>query len=226
MSWPRSSEATNSEGRTLEARTVATSTAMAPKNVSQRCRSTQPRDRAYCASFHSNAVRSLRTIAGSCRASPGTWARARRAESMGSSVKATKSEMSTAAVMVRPNWRKNWPTMPSMKATGTNTATRVRVVASTARAISCVPLLAATAGGSPRSSRRVMLSRTTTASSMSRPMASERPSRVSWLSENPSQYMRKSVPTTEVGSASAEMKVPRRSSRKTRMMRMAIAPPK
>ena len=39
-------------------------------------------------------------------------------------------------------------------------------------------------------------------------------------------YMAKRVPTTEVGSASAEMKVPRRSSRKSRMMRMAMAPPK
>ena len=48
-----------------------------------------------------------------------------------------------------------------------------------------------------------MLSRTTTASSMSRPMASESPSSVSWLSEKPSTYMTKSVPTTEVGSASA-----------------------
>ena len=71
-----------------------------------------------------------------------------------------------------------------------------------------------------------MLSRTTTASSMSRPMASERPSSVSWLSEKPSRYMRKRVPTTEVGRASAEMKVPRRSSRKSRMMSIAMAPPK
>ena len=50
-----------------------------------------------------------------------------------------KSEMSTAAEMVRPNCRKNWPTMPCMKATGTNTATSVKVVAMTARAISRVP---------------------------------------------------------------------------------------
>jgi len=113
-----------------------------------------------------------------------------------------------------------------MKATGTNTATSVKVVAMTARAISCVPRLAASAGASPRSSRRVMLSRTTTASSMSRPMASDRPSRVSWLSEKPIPYMTKRVPTTEVGRASAEMRVPRRSRRKRRMMRTAMAPPK
>ena len=38
--------------------------------------------------------------------------------------------------------------------------------------------------------------------------------------------MTKKVPITEVGSASELMKVPRGSSRKRRMMRTAIAPPK
>ena len=38
--------------------------------------------------------------------------------------------------MVRPNWRKNCPTMPLMKATGTKTATMVSVVARTLRLIS------------------------------------------------------------------------------------------
>ena len=145
---------------------------------------------------------------------------------MGSSVKATKSEMSTATVMVRPNCLKNWPVTPCMKATGTKTATSVKVVAITASAISLVPWLAAWAGDSPASSRRVMLSRTTTASSMSRPMASDSPSSVIWLSEKPMAYMTKSVPITEVGRASAEMKVPRRSSRKSRMISTAMAPPK
>ena len=84
------------------------------------------------------------------RTSPGTRGRASRAESIGSSVKATKSEMSTATVMVRPNCRKNWPVMPFMKATGTKTATSVKVVAMTASAISRVPSLAARAGGSRR----------------------------------------------------------------------------
>ncbi len=60
----------------------------------------------------------------------------KREESIGSRVKATKSEISTAAETVIPNWRKNWPTMPSMKATGTKTATMVSVVARTLRAIS------------------------------------------------------------------------------------------
>ena len=90
--------------------------------------------------------------------------------------------MSTAALMVRPNCLKNWPTMPGMKATGTKTATRVKVVASTARPTSFVPLEAAVAGSSPLSRRCVMASRTTTASSMSSPMASESASSVIWFS--------------------------------------------
>jgi hypothetical protein len=71
-----------------------------------------------------------------------------------------------------------------------------------------------------------MFSRTTTASSMSRPMARLRPSSVIMLSVKPSTYMRKNVPMTEVGSASALISVDLRSSMKIKMMRIAIAPPK
>ncbi len=74
---------------------------------------------------------------------------ASRAESIGSSVKEMKSEISTAALMVIPNCLKNWPTMPDMNATGTKTATSVNVVARTARPTSLVPSRAASAGSSP-----------------------------------------------------------------------------
>ncbi len=42
-----------------------------------------------------------------------------------------------------PNWKKKRPMMPPMKATGRNTATMQKVVASTARPISLVPSMAA-----------------------------------------------------------------------------------
>ena len=58
---------------------------------------------------------------------------------MGSSVKLTKSETSTAKATVTPNWKKILPIMPPMKATGKNTATTAIVVAKTARPISLVP---------------------------------------------------------------------------------------
>ena len=64
-------------------------------------------------------------------------------DSMGSSVKLTNRETSTATATVMPNCRKKRPMMPSMKATGTNTATMANVVAITARPISLVPSLAA-----------------------------------------------------------------------------------
>ena len=115
--------------------------------------------------------------------SPALRCFASRADSIGSNVKEMKSEMSTATEMVMPNCWRNWPTMPGMKATGMNTATRANVVASTARPTSLVPLAAALTGSSPCSRRWVMASRTTTASSMSRPMASDSASSVIWLSE-------------------------------------------
>ena len=62
---------------------------------------------------------------------------------MGSSVKLTNIEISTAATMVMPNSWKNLPMMPPMKPIGKNTATMDRVVANTASPISCVPSMAA-----------------------------------------------------------------------------------
>ena len=64
-------------------------------------------------------------------------------ESIGSSVKLTNIEISTAATMVMPNSWKNLPMMPPMKPIGMNTATIEKVVASTARPISSVPSIAA-----------------------------------------------------------------------------------
>ena len=65
-------------------------------------------------------------------------------ESIGSSVKLTNRDTSTATATVKPNWKKNWPTMPFMNAIGTNTATMAKVVAMTASPISSVPSRAAT----------------------------------------------------------------------------------
>ena len=145
-------------------------------------RSTIASTRSYQRSVASNAWRKTRAMAASLRTSPGLRALASRAESIGSSVKEMKSEMSTAALMVMPNCLKNWPTMPGMNATGTNTATRESVVARTARPTSFVPREAATAGSSPLSSRCVIASRTTTASSMRSPIARDSARSVIWFS--------------------------------------------
>ena len=94
-------------------------------------------------------------------------------DSIGSSVKLTNIEISTAATMVRPNSWKNLPTMPPMKPIGRNTATIESVVASTARPISLVPSSAASCALLPICTWRTMFSRTTIASSISRPTQSE-----------------------------------------------------
>ncbi len=64
--------------------------------------------------------------------------RSQRDASIGVSVKLTNSEIAIANAMVRPKLRRKRPGMPPMKATGMNTASSDRVVASTARPISRV----------------------------------------------------------------------------------------
>ncbi len=58
---------------------------------------------------------------------------------MGDSVRATKVEKDTAAAMVRANSENSLPTSPRRKAMGTKTATRTRVVATTAKPTCRVP---------------------------------------------------------------------------------------
>ncbi len=99
-------------------------------------------------------------------------------------MRATISENTTAAATVSPNWRKNCPGMPGMKATGTNTARMVAVVATTASPISAEASIAARQG--PRSGWvrmwRTMFSISTIASSTSTPTTRVSPSRVMLLS--------------------------------------------
>ena len=72
-----------------------------------------------------------------------------RAAIIGVSMRATSSENSTDTVAVKAKGRKNSPGMPPMKATGTNTAHSVKVVATTARPISMAASLAACSGFLP-----------------------------------------------------------------------------
>ena len=69
---------------------------------------------------------------------PATHTRSQREASMGVSVKATNSEIAMATPMVNPKLRRKRPGMLFMKATGKNTASSDKVVASTARPISLV----------------------------------------------------------------------------------------
>ena len=111
----------------------------------------------------SHGTRENREPGGSCQTD----------DSIGSRVKLTNSETSTATATVRPNWKKNCPTMPFMKAIGTNTATIANVVAMTASPISSVPSRAAAGWLLPMPRWRTMFSRTTIASSINNPMQSD-----------------------------------------------------
>ena len=65
--------------------------------------------------------------------------RSMREASIGVRVSAMNPEISTATATQIPNSLNNRPTLPVRKATGTNTATRVMVVAMTANPISSAP---------------------------------------------------------------------------------------
>ena len=71
----------------------------------------------------------------------------KREHSIGVRVKETSSETAMAKAEVNPNELMKRPTMPPMKPTGRNTASRLKVVAMTARPISLVPWMAAWNGG-------------------------------------------------------------------------------
>ena len=58
-------------------------------------------------------------------------------------MRATTSEKKTAMAAVHPNWTKNLPATPLMKAVGRKTAISVKVVAMTARPISSAASMAA-----------------------------------------------------------------------------------
>ena len=68
---------------------------------------------------------------------------------IGASVSASSSEISTATEIVTPNWKKNFPMMPFMKATGRKIAMIASVAAAAAKVISRAPSEAAVTLPSP-----------------------------------------------------------------------------
>ena len=121
-------------------------------------------------------------------------------DSIGSSVKLTNSDTSTATATVTPNGKKNLPMMPFMKATGTNTAQIAKVVAITASPISSVPSSEAVRWLLPRWMWRTMFSRTTMASSIKRPMQSDSAIMVMKFSVKPNRKTAMKAEITAIGS--------------------------
>ncbi len=135
-----------------------------------------------------------------------------RLQSIGVSVNETNRLIATAKATVRPKLEKNRPTMPPMKAIGRKMTISERLVARTARAISFVPTRAAVMASMPSSSMcRKMFSWTTTASSMTMPMARISPSIVMLFRVNPIAFMNRNVGMIEVGMARVAIRVVRQS---------------
>ena len=110
--------------------------------------------------------------------------------------------------------------MPPINKMGMNTATSDRVMDTTVNAISFAPRNAASRGGIPCSRYRLMFSRTTMASSTTKPVAiasamSERLSRL-----YPQRYMTPNVAMSETGTATLGMSAARTFRRKTKTTKM------
>jgi hypothetical protein len=101
-----------------------------------------------------------------------------------------------------------------MNATGMKTATIENVVAATARPISSVASWDATTWSFPRSMWRTMFSRTTIASSIRIPIASERPSRDMVFRVNPNAHTAMNEASTLTGRARPVITVDRHELRK------------
>ena len=110
-----------------------------------------------------------------------------REASIGQSESATSMEIATESASVMPNSRKSAPVWPGRNDSGTKTAARVAVVATTAKNTWRVPSTAAARGPMPWARRRTMFSSTTMASSTTRPVASTSASSVRMLIENPTR---------------------------------------
>ncbi|KFB78623.1 MAG: hypothetical protein AW06_000031 [Candidatus Accumulibacter cognatus] len=116
---------------------------------------------------------------------------------------------------VHPNWTKNLPATPLMKAVGRKTAISVKVVAMTARPISSAASIAAWNGVLPMRRWRMMFSISTIASSTRMPTTSDSDNAVTTLKVNPIRYITAKVGIADSGSAVAETKVARQSRRKS-----------
>ncbi len=120
--------------------------------------------------------------------------------------------------------RKNCPTTPERKPSGASTTTVVRVEPTTGANSSSV---ASSIAASPRPlrSRRWMFSTITTASSITRPMATARPPIDIRLIDSPNSFMNRKVASTVSGRVIEAMIVTRQSRRKRSSTMTASAPP-
>ena len=100
-----------------------------------------------------------------------------------------------------------------------------KLVASTARPISCVPSMDDWKGLLPICTSRTMFSRTTIASSISRPTHSGSAISVIMLMVKPNRFMNKKVPMMEIGSVSPVITVERQEFRNMKTISIVSSAP-
>ena len=137
----------------------------------------------------------------------------------------TKSEATSAIVMVSANGRNSSPVMSLTRAIGRNTATVVAVDAVTAVATSLTAARIAVLFSSPSDRCRLMFSMTTIESSTTRPIAIVSAPRVSTFIVYPVASIPMKVTSTETGIEIAVTIVERTDSRNSRMTSTAAARP-
>ena len=137
--------------------------------------------------------------------------------------RALKAESRTEIAMVSANCWYMRPVRPGMKATGMNTAERIRAMPMTGADTSSMALTVASWGLIPCSMWCITASTTTMASSTTMPMASTRPNIERVFTEKPRIGKKMKVPMRDTGTVSRGMMVARRFCRKmntTRVTRM------
>ena len=130
-------------------------------------------------------------------------ARRRRAHIIGVVVSETTSEIRIATDSVIANSRNRRPMIPPIIRIGMNTAISDRLIDSTVKPTSRAPCSAARNGLMPFSMWRDVFSRTTIASSTTKPVAIVSAISVKLLIEKPARYMTPKVPTSDTGHGDA-----------------------
>ena len=197
----------------------------ASTTVMRRWRKAQPQTRRYQRVSAANARSKNRRRRVSHECWPMASGSAHTADSIGSSENDTNKDTITEAAMVSANGANHCSAMPPMKAMGTNTTTIEKVVAATARPISAVPSRAAWMWSLPISMCRTMFSRTTMASSMRMPIASDRPRSDIVLRVKPKAATARNDAMTDTGRARPVMTVERHDLRNRNTTRIVSSAP-
>jgi len=145
------------------------------------------------------------------------------AESAGESESAENAESRTEMAMVSANCWYMRPVSPGMKATGMNTAERMRAIPITGADTSFIAWMVASRGLFPCSIWCITASTTTMASSTTIPMARTSPNMERVFTEKPRMGKKINVPMRDTGTVMRGMMVARRFWRKmktTRVTRM------